>query len=170
LAYATLTPGLILQKTFDIYGNPFREIKIAVVWGRVVAFVWSGHGIGLVAIGIDEADNSRFCLVSDCEKLEKIMNWDLVIPKIEKFASKLHLDFVRIDIFPIDHTVKFYVNEIELDSGGGAKKVHEFVVEKLKYLNQIFKNSKDPETFFLDRKLHDLRCNIFDSPYFWKST
>ena len=172
MAYATLNPGLLLQKKFDISGNPFREIKISIVWGKVVAFSWSVRGI--VIMGVNENDKSRFCLASDftdgCEVLEKMMNWDLVLPKIEKFASKLHLDFVRVDIFPIDQTVKFYVNEVEADCARSPLYLGKFVLEKLKSCNQILENSKNPETFFLDRKLHDLRCNIFDTPYFWKST
>jgi hypothetical protein len=172
LAYATLNPGLLLQKKFDISGKPFREIKISIVWGEVVAFSWWDHG--MVIMGVNENDKSRFCLASDftdgCESLEKMMNWDLVFPKIEKFASKLHLDFVRVDIFPIDQTVKFYVNEVEADCGRSPLYLGKFVLEKLKSSNQILENSKNPETFFLDPKLHDLRCNIFDTPYFWKST
>jgi len=166
---STLTPGLILQKQFDLSGNPFRKINFSVVWGKVVSFSWSDSsldGTTTVGIKINEEENFRFCLVSDvdkgCADLEKMMNWDLIIPRLEKFAFKLHLDFVRIDIFPYDHA-NFYINGISLDSDQIGKMNYP-TLKKLKSLNAILKNSEHSESFFLDPRLHHLRCNIFDYP------
>lgn len=171
LPYTIPTPGLMLQQNFDISGNPFHEIKFFVVWGKIVGFTYWDEGV--VSIRINEEDKFRFCqesalaLDKDCGKLEKMMNWDVVIPKLEKFSLKLHLDFVRIDIFPIDY-VNFYINGIELDNAQPGK-MNYSTLKKLKHLNTILKNSEHSENFFLDPRLHHLSCPIFDDSYILNS-
>lgn len=176
MEYCKLNPGLMLQNKFDIT-NQFREIKFNVVLGKVVNFKWWNSKDKIhVQLEVNEEDNSRFCLywpdmdrnlnTEKCDELEKMMNWDVVIPKIEKFASKLHLDFVRIDIFPLDKGIKFYVNEIELESGFWGN-FQDTPMKKLKSFSNFLKKSKNKEKFFVSPNYHDLGCTIFDTPSVW---
>ena len=58
-------------------------------------------------------------------------NFDLtkMVPKIEIIGKKLHMDLVRVDIFPLTEDT-FYVNEIEIDSDLVIVGYEEYILKK----------------------------------------
>ena len=69
----------------------------------------------------------------DCwKKFEKGVNWKLMIKKIDCMGKKLHMDYIRIDVFPRTYE-KFYINEIEVNNG----------LQIINYKNHIIKKLED---------------------------
>merc|ERR1711959_432200 len=150
---------------FDLYKYP--EIKFNVVHGRVNYFKSGTYGEDRIRVA---EDGTLTCDVENgCNQIMNLMNWNNVIPKIEGFANYIHIEMLRVDIFPRSEN-EFYINEIETLSSNKVDrredKSHPGVAELLKKKNKEIKNSRDPSKYFLEGQGAgvDFLCDIQTYP------
>jgi hypothetical protein len=159
-------PGIIIQKEFDLIKYP--EIKFNVVFGRVNFFKSGTRGEDRIRVA---EDGTLTCDVPNgCNQIMNLMDWGKVIPKIEGFANHIHIEMLRVDIFPRSEN-EFYINEIETLSSNkidkSEEKSHPGVVEILKQKNQEIQNSDDQSKYFLEEEGgagSDFLCDIQNLP------
>jgi len=148
--YIRAVPSIIIQKKFDLHNFP--EVKIYVVFGKVINFKTHNHHY----VGV-RPNGDLFTEQGDCSELRSLMQWNKIIPQIERFASLLHTEFVRVDIFPTS-TTQFYVNEVEFVSGGAFPLT---VIETLTKKKKEMDNSQNQDNYFLQNDDDtDFLCDI----------
>ena len=131
--------GIIVEKTVRSISKFFFELRFYAVFGEIVLLHFSGDGQCKISgyfaqmhktfnnewicspkvEGIPSMNKGRGFETENsicCDNLKNNFELQPTIETLEKLAFRLHLDFIRIDIFPISKN-SFIMNEIEVDSG-----------------------------------------------------